>query len=191
MRHDQHPTTTVRETGSTPEQGGSSVALDEGGNLVIVQPAVERDEWRFSGITSIIEEQIQERLIRTLRFAARVLDHIDSSRRISHVAVVTALRGGGHMPWRTREEQQRSPNAASMNMRATDRSQIAALRPRLARPATTVTPTAAEGVVRAARPATSRTPNIRSSAATPHDSGKLIAPCPPTRPRSRRTRGST
>lgn len=102
------------------EQGGSSVALDEGGNLVIVQPAVERDEGRFSGITSIIEEQIQERLICTLRFAARVLDHIDSTKRISHVAVVTALRGGGHMPWRTREEQQRSPNAASMNTRATD-----------------------------------------------------------------------
>lgn len=101
-------------------QGGSSVALDEGGNLVIVQPALERDEWRGSGITSIIEEHIQERLIRTLRFAVRVLDHIDSTQRISHVVVVTALRGGGHMPWRTREERQRSPNAASMNMRATD-----------------------------------------------------------------------
>lgn len=102
------------------QQGESSVALDEGGNLVIVQPAVERDEWRLSGITSIIEEQIHERLVRTLQVACRVLDRIDPTQRISHVAVVAALRGGGHMPWRTREEQQRSPNAASMNMRASE-----------------------------------------------------------------------
>jgi hypothetical protein len=102
------------------DRGVSLVALDEGGNVVIVQPAVERDERRTSAITSIIEEQIHDRVSRALQFSARVLDQVDSTQRITHVAVVAALRGGGHMPWRTREEQQRSPNAASMNMRASE-----------------------------------------------------------------------
>lgn len=116
--------TDLRVNGDTlqlvQEHGEASVALHEGGNLVIVQPAVERDEWRTSGIPSIIEEQVYERIARALQFGARVLDKVDPTQRISHVAVVTVLRGGGHMPWRTREEQQRSPNAATMNMRASE-----------------------------------------------------------------------
>jgi hypothetical protein len=116
--------TDMRVNGDTlqlvQDHGESSVALDEGGNLVVVQPAVERDEWRTGGITSIIQEHVHERIVRALQFSARVLDHVDPTQRISHVAVVTALRGGGHMPWRTGEEQQRSPNAATMNMRASE-----------------------------------------------------------------------
>jgi len=102
------------------EHGIAAAVLDEEGSLLVVQPAVERDAWRSSGITSIIEEEIQARLTRTLRFSARVLDHIDGAQRLTHVAVVVAMRGVGHMPWRTREEQQRSPNAATMSMRGTE-----------------------------------------------------------------------
>jgi hypothetical protein len=87
-------------------------------------PAIDRDAWRSSGITSIIEEEIQARLTRMLRFSARVLDHIDGAQRLTHVAVVVAMRGVGHMPWRTREEQQRSPNAATMSMRSTEHVEV-------------------------------------------------------------------
>ena len=99
-------------------QDQASVSLDEGGNLVVLQPAVERDEWRTSGITSIIEEWVTERITRALQFASRVLDRIDPTQRVSHVAVAVALRGGGYLPWRTHEEQQRSPNAATMGIRS-------------------------------------------------------------------------
>lgn len=103
------------------EQGVAAAVLGEEGSLLVVQPAVERDAWRSSGITSIIEEEIHERLTRVLRFSGRVLDHIDGAQRLTHVAVVAAMRGVGHMPWRRREEQQRSPNAATMSMRASER----------------------------------------------------------------------
>lgn len=101
------------------DQGTAAVVLDEEGSLLIVEPAIERGAWR-TGIASIIEEDIQEQLTRILRFSGRVLDHIDAAQRLSHVAIVVAMRGAGHMPWRTRAEQQRSPNAATMSMRASE-----------------------------------------------------------------------
>jgi hypothetical protein len=101
------------------EHGVAGVALDEAGSLVVIQPAVEREVWS-SGIASIIEEDVAARLTRAFRFCGRVLDHVDAAQRITHVAIVAALRGAGHMPWRTRDEQQRSPNAATMSMRSTD-----------------------------------------------------------------------
>lgn len=93
--------------------GSGLVALDEAGNLLIVQPAIADSGWH-SSITSLIEEVINERITRAIRFCALVLDHVDSAQRISHVAPVAALRGAGHSPWHTRAEHERSPNAATM-----------------------------------------------------------------------------
>lgn len=94
------------------KQGSGLVALDEAANLLVVQPALENNNWR-SGITSLIEETITERIIRAIRFCARVLDHVDSAQRISHVAPVVTLRIAGYLPWRTRAEHERSPNTAT------------------------------------------------------------------------------
>ena len=101
------------------DHGKAAAVLDEEGSLLVIQPAVERDAWR-TGITSIVHEEIQERLTRGLRFSGGVLDHIDGAQRLTHVALVVAIRGAGHMPWRTREEQDRSPNAATMSMRGSE-----------------------------------------------------------------------
>jgi hypothetical protein len=117
------------------EHGVAVVAVDEEGSLLVVQPAIERHEWRSTGITSIIEEDIQERLARTLRFGGRVLDHIDGAQRLTHVAVVVAMRGVGHMPWRTRAEQQRNPNAATMSMRGSEHVAVTLSPPVRRRPA--------------------------------------------------------
>lgn len=111
----------------TQDQQSGLVALDETGNLLIVQPALERSDFR-SGITSIIEEVINERITRAIRFCARVLDHIDAAQRISHVAIAAAVRGAGHSPWRTRAEHDRSPNEATMGF-GTRETVVATLSP--------------------------------------------------------------
>jgi hypothetical protein len=100
-------------------QGAGMISLDEAASLLIVVPALEEHAWR-SGIASLIEEVIGERITRALRFGARVLDHVDQAQRISHVAPVVGLRGAGYTPWRTRAEQERSPNTASMGSGAAD-----------------------------------------------------------------------
>jgi hypothetical protein len=94
-------------------RGSNLVALDETAHLLVVQPALENNGLR-SGITSLIEEAITERITRAIRFCARVLNHVDPAQRISHVAPVAALRGAGYLPWRTRVEHERSPNQAMM-----------------------------------------------------------------------------
>lgn len=96
-------------------QGSGLISLDETANLLVVQPALENSDWRV-GIPSLIEEAITERITHAIRFCARVLDHVDSARRVSHVATVVTLRGAGHLPWRTRAEHERTPNQATMGL---------------------------------------------------------------------------
>lgn len=95
------------------DNGASLISLDEIGNLVVVQPAVEHTE-SYSGISALIEEVITERIVRALRFCAGVLDYVDPTQRLTHTAPVAALRHRGYLPWRTRAEHQNSPNAAVM-----------------------------------------------------------------------------
>lgn len=95
------------------------VRLDESGRILVTRPAVEHDRGR-SGVTSLIEEDIRELIALALGFSARVLDRIDPVNRLSHFAVLASLSGAGYLPWRTREEQEASPNAASMGRGGTD-----------------------------------------------------------------------
>lgn len=97
----------------TQDRGTGLVSLDERGDLLVVQPAAEATDWR-QGMTSIIEEEIARRIARGIRFCARVLDHIDPIKRITHVAPVAAIRGASYMPWRTRGEHDRNPNSATV-----------------------------------------------------------------------------
>ena len=99
----------------TQAQRSAVVTLDEGGNLVVVQPVLEPDSGR-SGIPSLIEEVVTERITRAIRFCAGVLNQVDPAQRLSHTAPVVGLRGGGHLPWRTQAEQDRSPNRAVMGV---------------------------------------------------------------------------
>lgn len=94
---------------------GASVSVGETGSVVVAQPATDHDRSHIA-ITAIIVEVIARRIYCALRFAGRVLDHLDQPHRARHVAVAAAVLGGGHMPWRTREEQDRSPNSATMNI---------------------------------------------------------------------------
>jgi hypothetical protein len=107
------------------DHGAGLVRLDEAANLVVVQKALEESAWRAGTISSLIEEEITERIVRAIRFSARVLGHVDPAQRVTHVVPVVGLRGGGYMPWRTRAEQERSPNAATMGMGNADHIVVA------------------------------------------------------------------
>ena len=102
------------------DNGTGLVSLDEAGSVVVVQPAVD-DHRTPMGLPSVVEEDVTERITRAIRFCARVLAHVDGAQRLSHVVPVAALRGAGYLPWRTRAEQQRSPNAATLSTRGVDR----------------------------------------------------------------------
>jgi hypothetical protein len=108
----------------TQEGATGAVALDESGSVVVMQPAFDRELSR-AGLSSIIEEDITDRITRALRFVGHVLDEIDGAQRLTHLAVLVSLQGGGHMPWKTRAEQLRTPGEGTISMRASEESIVA------------------------------------------------------------------
>lgn len=103
----------VVESALTLEQPEASLLVDQLGSVRVAQPAHERDP---HGLPVLIEEEVEERLVRALRLAGNVLNRIDSVRRLSHVAPVVSVVGGAYLGWRTRQEHARSPQSVEMAM---------------------------------------------------------------------------
>ncbi len=102
------------------QSSGGQVTLTERGDLLVVQPVMRRDPSRRS-FPSIIVEDLINHIGRALQFGTRVLEQIDTSRRISHVAVVAAVLGASSWPWRTRQEHRQNANHARLSLENRDR----------------------------------------------------------------------
>ncbi len=80
-------------------QNTAVLQLVERGGICITLPAMdERDPRDFRGmaaLSSLIEEDVQDRLQRALRFAGWLLDQVDPVKRLSDVAIVAGLFGAG------------------------------------------------------------------------------------------------
>jgi hypothetical protein len=68
------------------------------------------------GLFAIIEETVIQHVSRGLAFANLVLDHIDSTQRLAHVAVAATIDASDYLGWRTQAEQDASPNSGTMRM---------------------------------------------------------------------------
>lgn len=110
------------------------VELHSDGSIMVTQPAI-RTGSPMHALPAIIEEDISDRVTRVLEFAGSVLDQIDSANRTSHFAVRVLLSGAGHLPWRTRDEQARSPHSAEMSIQPHDRLEVHLTPPVRRRPA--------------------------------------------------------
>ncbi len=110
------------------------VELHTDGSTMVSQPAM-RTGSPMRALPAIIEEDISDRVTRVLEFAGSVLDQIDSANRTSHFAVRVLLSGAGHLPWRTRDEQTRSPHSAEMRIQPHDRLEVHLTPPVRRRPA--------------------------------------------------------
>ena len=98
-------------------QDRAALSLDDQGSISIVQPAAAQPEPTI--ISALIEEEILDRLERALRFTGWLLDQLDGPRRLTDIVPVACLLNAGYMPWRTKADQERSPNSAVMS-RGTD-----------------------------------------------------------------------
>jgi Domain of unknown function (DUF4062) len=97
------------------DQARARIAIDVEGSITIVRPT-HRDRGWDGSLTALIDEDIKEDLDQGLRFADRLLERIDPTRRLTHVAPVAALLRGTYMAWRTRAEHAASPHSMTMNM---------------------------------------------------------------------------
>lgn len=61
----------------------------------------------------VIEEMAAAGIQRALEYGSWLLDHLDPTNRLSHVAVAVALRGSDAVVWRTQDEHRQSPDSYS------------------------------------------------------------------------------
>ena len=101
------------------QDGGARVSLDERGRVELRLP-LERKSGRsrgFGGLTlAIIEESVVRELANAIAFSAWLLDHVDATQRITHVAMAAKIEASDHLGWRTQAEQDASPSSGTMRM---------------------------------------------------------------------------
>lgn len=99
-------------------QVDAEITLDEQGSIRVTRPgrvAGGRGHTAV-GIRSLIEEDVHDRVADAIHYAGWLLDRVDSTHRLSRVALACRLDGVGYMPWRTRQEADASPNMANMSL---------------------------------------------------------------------------
>lgn len=100
----------------TVQQPDAGIYLDEQGALRITTPVRSNRQGITDSLSMIIEEDVTDRLIKQMRYAAWLLDQIDGQHRLSDVVLIVALAGASFFGWRTRAEQLASPNQASISV---------------------------------------------------------------------------
>jgi hypothetical protein len=98
----------ILEQGGRRGNCGRAIRIDpQGGILIRLSINSEGD-----GLPAILVEIVHEQLAAFVRYAAWVLDQIDPTQRLSHVAIAAQLTGSFGM--RTRREHDASPHSMSM-----------------------------------------------------------------------------
>jgi hypothetical protein len=113
------------------QEKGARIQVDEQGTLLFRQ-TLERPATQGSyGAFAIIEETVVSKLNAVLGYAAFLLDHIDSTQRITHVGIAAAIEAADYLGWRTQAEDDASPNSGTMGMSGRDRPPIFLSKPRI------------------------------------------------------------
>lgn len=110
----------IQGTALTLRQNEGFVEVDQTGSLSVGCPARQEKSRTSLELPALIVEDVRDRLVRAVRFAGWVLDRIDPTHRLTDMAVMAHIAGGGYMPWRTRAEHQASPNAGQVGLGGDD-----------------------------------------------------------------------
>lgn len=115
------------------QEDGAGVQLNEQGSLLIRRPLKDKSQNQFSYTLAIIEETILEQLANMIGYASWVLEHVDSTQRLTHIAIAASIENAAYLGWRTQAEQAASPNSGHMRLANDDaREPICVSRPRAA-----------------------------------------------------------
>ena len=79
--------------------------------MLITLPIERSDQGH--GLPVLIEEAVQRQLAATLCYAGWLLERIDPTQRLTHIAIAVRINGSGALAWRTQREHDASPNQIS------------------------------------------------------------------------------
>jgi hypothetical protein len=100
------------------EQEEVSVYVDELGSIRVVQVTRPRRRWDEPGVPDVLREDVQEQIVRAIKFSSRTLDSFDPGRQLTEVTIVAALLDSEYIIWRTRKQRAEDPNTGSASMTA-------------------------------------------------------------------------
>jgi hypothetical protein len=102
------------------QERGGTVTLNEQGSICVSLP-MERSNRMMP---EIIYEFVQGQFAGALDYASWVLDFIDPTQRLTHVAIAASLTGADHMAWRTQRESHENPHSMSVGMRTNEKASV-------------------------------------------------------------------
>jgi hypothetical protein len=117
------------------QEGGLRISLDECGRIEMRLPLERRTRQSrgFGGMMlAIIEESVVRELANSIAFSTWLLDHVDATQRITHVAIAARIEASEHLGWRTQAEQDASPSSGTMRMGSAPDRVVTLDRPRAA-----------------------------------------------------------
>lgn len=101
----------VNGTLELAQETGAAIILDERGSVRLSAPIA-----KGSGMLgALVEENVAAAVGRSLAHAAEILTKIDETERLSRIVVAAAIASNGVMGWRTRREDEASPNSMTMS----------------------------------------------------------------------------
>jgi hypothetical protein len=108
------------------QDGGSHIQVDKAGSILL-RLVFEREPQRLHGgfgFAALIEETVVKDLGRAIAFSQWLLERIDPTHRLTHVALATAIEASEYMSWRTQAEQNASPTSGSMGFDNRDKNRL-------------------------------------------------------------------
>jgi len=113
------------------DRDGARISIDEKGTvgLRLRLASPERD----FGFQALIEEDVHQQIVAALRYTAWLLDRIDPTQKLSHVAVAARIVASDYAGWHTRQQQEANPRRTSLGHRGNaDTEPIQISKPRAA-----------------------------------------------------------
>lgn len=136
--------TPSRSTAATMEGDALLIMQEDEGNLIRLDTQggllVTRALTRERHAPAVIEEEIAAGLSATMRYATWLLDQIDATQRLTHVAIAATLTGSDSVVWRTRAEQDASPNSYQMGWSQDEKRPVHLVPPQRPRSQLTLNP---------------------------------------------------
>jgi hypothetical protein len=102
------------------QEKGGKISLNEHGSICVSVP-IERSNRMMP---EIIYEVVQGQFAGALDYASWVLDIIDPTQSLTHVAIAASLTGADHLAWRTQRESHANPSSMSLGMRSTEQNSV-------------------------------------------------------------------
>jgi hypothetical protein len=104
---------TMRDGALVVSQEERLLSVDGAGTVVLVQRAIDRSRDGFE--LAIIEEDLRDRIQRSLELTWLIYERLDSTGRITDVVPVAALLEAEHVGWQTRAEHAARPGSVGIS----------------------------------------------------------------------------